>query len=324
MESKAFHICPFCQSPSPVSVSRCVRCDRSLAGLPLPVYGSDVDATPMRTAPGDLVDLPLRDGAEETPRREAVPTRVEPPVAKLTATRRVPERRRGSRLGMMAVGAAIVGAAVVGGWLVRAQDHGERETPAVTVPAAVPPATIASTPAPVVLASAPASAPAPASSARVRPVPRPASVAPAVAPASPAAPAPWPVRRTASRDAAPARAATPVPVPDSEPRVTTVHPDVAAAPVDVERARDDEESEEPPPPPDVRVRPGLRARLDRALEHRDAVAERVRDLRARTNVPVIRDVDEYQRLQQELAAAMDELDQADAQVRRLQRALRRE
>jgi hypothetical protein len=293
MESKAFHICPFCQSPSPVSVSRCVRCDRSLEGLPLPVYGSDVDATPMRTAPGDLVDLPLRDGAVETP------------------------RRRRSRLGMMAVGAAIVGAAVVGGWLVRAQDRGEPEPPAVTVPAAVPPATIAPTPAPVALPSARATAP--ATSARVRPVSSPASVAPAKAPA---APAPWTVRRAASRDE-PARGATPAPAPDAEPQVTTVHPDVAAAPIDVERARDEDE-QEPPEPPGVRVRPALRARLDRALENRDAVAERVRDLRARANVPVIRDVDEYQGLQQELAAALDELDRADAQVRRLQRGLRRE
>jgi hypothetical protein len=313
MESKAFHICPFCQSPSPVSVSRCVRCDRSLEGLPLPVYGSDVDATPMRTAPGDLVDLPLRDGAVETPRREAVLARREPPVATPVATR----RRRRSRLGMMAVGAAIVGAAVVGGWLVRAQDRGEPEPPAVTVPAAVPPATIAPTPAPVALPSARATVP--ATSARVRPVSSPASVAPAKAPA---APAPWTVRRAASRDE-PARGATPAPAPDAEPQVTTVHPDVAAAPIDVERARDEDE-QEPPEPPGVRVRPALRARLDRALENRDAVAERVRDLRARANVPVIRDVDEYQGLQQELAAALDELDRADAQVRRLQRGLRRE
>jgi hypothetical protein len=67
----------------------------------------------------------------------------------------------------------------------------------------------------------------------------------------------------------------------------------------------------------------LRARLDRAEQHRDAVAERVRALRERVNVPVIKDVDEYQRLQEELSAALDELDQADTEVRRFRRALRR-
>jgi hypothetical protein len=41
------------------------------------------------------------------------------------------------------------------------------------------------------------------------------------------------------------------------------------------------------------------------------------------NVPVIRDVAEYQRLQDELAAALDDLDQANVEVRRFRRALRR-
>jgi hypothetical protein len=102
-----------------------------------------------------------------------------------------------------------------------------------------------------------------------------------------------------------------------------VHPDVAAAPVDVERARDDFEPDAPAETRDAGARAALRARLDRAQQHRDAVAARVRDLRARTNVPVIKDVEEYQRLQNDLSAALDELDQAETEVRRFQRALRR-
>jgi hypothetical protein len=74
---------------------------------------------------------------------------------------------------------------------------------------------------------------------------------------------------------------------------------------------------------DPGARATLRARLDRAEERRDVAAERVRELRARVNVPVIKDVDEYQRLQEELAAALDDLDQASVEVRRFRRALRR-
>ena len=74
MESKAFHICPFCQAQNPASVSRCTRCERSLAGLPLTVYGSELDAASMRSEPRDLVDLPLRDGVEAAAgSRRAVP-----------------------------------------------------------------------------------------------------------------------------------------------------------------------------------------------------------------------------------------------------------
>jgi hypothetical protein len=102
-----------------------------------------------------------------------------------------------------------------------------------------------------------------------------------------------------------------------------VHPDVAAAPVDVEPARDDFEPDASAETRDAGARAALRARLDRAQQHRDAVAARVADLRARTNVPVIKDVDGYQRLQTELSAALDDLDQAETEVRRLQRALRR-
>jgi hypothetical protein len=78
-------------------------------------------------------------------------------------------------------------------------------------------------------------------------------------------------------------------------------PDVAADPVDVARVRDD---------------------LDRAEQRRDVAAERVRELRARVNVPVVKDVAEYQRLQEELSAALDDLDQANVEVRRFRRALR--
>src|SRR5882672_8008026 len=95
MESKAFHICPFCQSPSPASASRCARCDRSLAGLPLPTYGSELDAASMRSEPRDLVDLPLRDDAEATPIRAVAavtapaPTPSRPPIPPLPKDRRI-------------------------------------------------------------------------------------------------------------------------------------------------------------------------------------------------------------------------------------------
>jgi hypothetical protein len=49
----------------------------------------------------------------------------------------------------------------------------------------------------------------------------------------------------------------------------------------------------------------------------------VRELRAQVNVPVVKDVGEYQRLQEELSAALDDLDQANVEVRRFRRALRR-
>jgi len=129
--------------------------------------------------------------------------------------------------------------------------------------------------------------------------------------------------------AEPRRDDTPAPRPRRPPaaEVIHVHPDVAADPVDVERARDldrdDLESGAAAEAPDAGAQAALRARLDRAQQHRDAVAERVRELRERVNVPVIKDVDEYQRLQEQLSAALDELDQADTEVRRFRRALRR-
>jgi hypothetical protein len=232
-------------------------------------------------------------------------------------------------------GAALLGAALlVGGWLVRAHDREEPETPAITT-AAAPAATL---PAPV---------PAPKSAAPV-----PATTLAVTVPSLTAAPAPGPAKpvsprtveatilppvRVASPDQRPSRPAVasgdeaPLPPTASAQRparrpaaeVITVHPDVSADPVDVERARDDFESEAPAESADAGARAALRARLDRAEQHRDAVAERVRELRERVNVPVIKDVDEYQRLQEQLSAALDELDQADTEVRRFRRALRR-
>src|SRR5258706_598540 len=204
MESKAFHICPFCQSPSPASASRCARCDRSLAGLPLPIYGSELDAASMRSEPGDLVDLPLRDGVE-----------------------------------------------------------------GLSIP-----------------------------------------VAPAVAAA---APIPSPPRVSAP------------PQPAEPPRATaeihTVPPDVRAAPVGVERMPDDLRRDSTAGARDDDARADLRVRLDRAEQRRQALTERLGQLRARTNVPVIRDVDEYQRLQEQLSDTLDQLDRVEAQIARLQRAL---
>jgi len=120
-----------------------------------------------------------------------------------------------------------------------------------------------------------------------------------------------------------ARDQAPVPRPRRPPAAEVIEPpDVAAAPVDVERARDDLGRDDSPGT-DAGARAALRARLDRAEERRDVAAERVRELRARLNVPVIRDVDEYQRLQAQLAAALDDLDQASVEVQRFRRALRR-
>jgi hypothetical protein len=91
--------------------------------------------------------------------------------------------------------------------------------------------------------------------------------------------------------------------------------------VDVARSTDDLHATgpaaEPIEPPDSGARAGLRDRLARAQQRRDSVADRVDRLRARTNVPVIKDLDDYERAQADLAAALDELDRADAEVARL-------
>ena len=313
METRAFHICPFCQAQCPVAAARCVRCRRALADLPLPVYGAELDAEMRPSVSGDLVDLPLRDTIEETPS----PASAAPTAA--SGGRRQPlPRRRDARAARLAIVAGLMGAAgllgavvLVGSWLVRAED---RRTPAETVntlPAAtVPPATVA---------------PASAAPATVPPVT--AAAPPRARPASPS--------RTATAVSTPPPMAEPLrdDMPAPRPRrppaaeVIHVHPDVAADPVDVERARDldrdDLESGAAAETPDAGAQATLRARLDRAQQHRDAVAERVRELRERVNVPVIKDVDEYQRLQEQFSAALDELDQADTEVRRFRRALRR-
>ena len=352
METRAFHICPFCQAQCPLAASRCVRCHRALADLPLPVYGSELDAEMRPNASADLVDLPLRDTAADAARPPIAPVAAAPPGPHPSPRRPFQRRRDGrkARLGVAAGlmgGAALLGAAVLlGGWLVRAQDRDKPEPPAITTaaaPATTPPA--ATVPA--------ATGPAATVPSATTPAPRvPPTVAEAIAPPVTAAPAPpWakpasprtveatapPPVRVASPVQKPTRPATdsreeatlppaayPVP-PARRPaaEVIRVHPDVAAAPVDVERARDDFEPDAPAETRDAGARAALRARLDRALEHRDAVAARVRDLRARTDVPVIKDVEEYQRLQNDLSAALDELDQAETEVRRFQRALRR-
>ena len=301
METRAFHICPFCQAQCPVTASRCVRCHRALADLPLPVYGSELDAEMRPSVSGDLVDLPLRDAIFETP------------VAR-GAQRRPSPRRRDGRAARLAIVAGLMGAAgllgavvLVGGWLVRAEDRRAPAETLVTSPAA--PATPAAT------------------------VPA-ATVPPVTAAAAPPRARPAPPPRTATVLAPPTtieppRDDPPLPRPRRPPaaEVIHVHPDVAAEPVDVERARDlyrdGLESGVPADAPDAGARAALRARLDRAEQHRDTVAERVRALRERVNVPVIKDVDEYQRLQEQLSAALDELDQADTEVRRFRRALRR-
>jgi len=312
METRAFHICPFCQAQCPVAAARCVRCRRALADLPLPVYGAELDAEMRPSVSGELVDLPLRDTIEETPSPASAA-----PTAASGGRRRPLPRRRDARAARLAIVAGLMGAAgllgavvLVGSWLVRAED---RRTPAETVntlPAAtVPPATVA---------------PASAAPATVPPVT--AAAPPRARPASPS--------RTATAVSTPPPMAEPLrdDMPAPRPRrppaaeVIHVHPDVAADPVDVERARDldrDLESGAAAEAPDAGAQAALRARLDRAQQHRDAVAERVRELRERVNVPVIKDVDEYQRLQEQLSAALDELDQADTEVRRFRRALRR-
>jgi len=332
MESKAFHICPFCQSPTPVAVPRCVRCDRALSGLPLPVYGSEVDATPLRSAPADLADLPLRDTIAATPRPDAAPVTAAAPVAE-PARRRVSDRGRVGRTAKLAVAAGMVGAALVGGWLVRAQDRGEPRARAITAAPAttMPPPAIPSTagvPSSAIAVASPvvpraSASPPPPAKATMRRASTPPAAWPEREAVFPGAPAP---RVAVSNDETPRptvrRARRPAAVPIyEEAEVITVHPEVSAGPVDVERARGDL-GRDSAPEPDARTA-ALQARLERALQRRDALAQRVTDLRAQTNVPVIRDVDEYQRLQQSRSAALDDLDRADAEVARLRRALRR-
>lgn len=179
----------------------------------------------------------------------------------------------------------MMGAVAVGAWLVRAQ---ERDRPR-------------------------------------EPTRKPTAVAAAVAPATTMASAPRPsappvARRVSAampraRSAVPSRAAE-----DAEGR--RAHPDVRAAPVGVARARDDLRRESAGTDGDDLDRGlDLRGRLRRAEGRREKAAARVAELRARTNVPVIKDVEGYQRIQDELATALEELDRADAAVARLRREL---
>jgi hypothetical protein len=234
VESKAFHICPFCRAPSPVCELRCKGCGRSLVGLPLAVYGSEVDA---------VVAQPLRP-ASAARRRPGPPAMRRPPR----------EPRPGAIVGMAAALVLTIGA---GATLVRPRR-----------------------PAPAVPASAAREVPAPQASARV---------------------------------AGPRKSIAP-PAARRRPEIYALHPDIRPARASV---GEDEVTE---PGEDALV---LRAQLRRAEEGRDRLADRVDRLRARMNVPVITDVDRYQRMQDELETAREDLDRAEADVARWRRAVRR-
>ena len=294
MDSRAFRICPFCQAASPVSETRCVGCQRSLDGLPLAVYGSELDGTLAQREPPPLVDLPLH----EEPK---VPVAASPPppkadVATAPTSKAAGERRRPGRAAKIAIAAAIVATALAGAWLVRAQARGG--------------------PAPRGGEAAP-SAPAPTARSVVPAVPTGGSTRVAM-PSAPTA-------RTAAATARPAAA------------VSTVHPHRRRAPSDRgerppdlgddspeaehgaargERASDARDEDD-----EAAATADLRSQLDRAQQRRDAVAERVRRLRARTNIAVIKDIEDYQRAQDDLSVALDQLDRAEAEVARLHRAL---
>ena len=294
MESRAFHICPFCQSPAPVSESRCARCRRSLVGLPLTVYGSELDAALARPAPTPLVDLPLRD-TEPMPPGPLVPA---PP-----ATPRAARRRRGvgaaGPAGATAIMLLVIGAALVSGALV----HGRRSPPRAHLrhaPAASRPAVATPIAAPLVARAA-----SPRPRARASLPRRP----PAMVAASPSAPSPRP-SAPAARPAA---------------QVQTLHPDVHTEPAGVQRASDTLGRDPGDPDLDQRddraAQAALRAQLRRAEERRDRLAERVDDLRERINVPVVTDVAAYQRLEDLLESTRSQLDRARADVARLHRAL---
>ena len=112
METRAFHICPFCQAQCPVAASRCVRCNRALADLPLPVYGSELDAEMRPAVSGDLVDLPLRETTPEAHRPPSAPVAPALPVAG-PAPRRAFQRRRDARTARLGVAAGLMGGAAL-------------------------------------------------------------------------------------------------------------------------------------------------------------------------------------------------------------------
>jgi hypothetical protein len=331
MESQAFHICPFCQAASPAARPRCIRCHRSLVGLPLTVYGSQLDAALARPA-APLEDLPLRDAAPEPKASEPALPHAERsrPVAR-GSDRRAPrppaDRRRMGTRAKVAIGATMMGTVLVGGFLVRAHERNDMRvddpTPAPAgaaspaaadpfraLPSAEPPSWPVDSPSPV--APPPTRA---ATSVRTRPA-RPATILRAGTPSirAPAAP---PTTTSARRPPA-----SPAAAPGAE--ILTARPDVRGIPVDVERATDDfrvppDEGEDDSYDP-VEVA-AVRADLRRAEAERARLAARVDELRARANLRVITDIEEYQRVQAALAAALDQLDEMDAEVDRLRRAL---
>jgi hypothetical protein len=196
----------------------------------------------------------------------------------------------------------MVGGVLIGGWLVRAQG-----TPSSAPPADVPDTSLSASPATVGPDRVATRMPVPDSGPRTSSPARRTSIGRGAAP----------VRQAAARGDRPA------PPADDATEVYTVHPDVRAAPVDVERMPEDLRRDSTADARDQEVRTDLRARLGRAEQRRQAIAERVSQLRARTNVPVIKDVAEYQRLQEQLSAALDELDRVDAEIARLRRGLGR-
>ncbi len=269
MESKAFHICPFCRAPSLVSAQRCKGCGRSLLGLPLAVYGSEIHAALAYPSPKTLMDLTLR----ERPPRPAPAARRRPAPAAMRRPAREP--RPGAIVGMAAALAAAIG---TGATLVRPRPA---QTVRPSITKARQEATARVTTPPVAVRAKPtASEPTPVASARVSP-----SLAREILPHEASARVAW-SRASAALE-------PPAPAPDDE--VTA--PDEGAL--------------------------VLRAQLRRAEESRDRLADRVDRLRARLNVPVVTDVDRYQRLQDELETAREDLDRADADVARWRRALSR-
>jgi hypothetical protein len=116
--------------------------------------------------------------------------------------------------------------------------------------------------------------------------------------------------------------------PAAEPVDDIVPPDLPAE-AGVERARSDVARDRLPDAADEDDRGGearatLDERLRRAEQRRDSIAARVSRLRERVNAPVIKDVEAYQRLQVQLASALDEQDRAEAQVARLRARQRQE
>jgi hypothetical protein len=215
-------------------------------GLPLAVYGSELDTALARPAGEPLADLPLRVArfaANEEP--IPVPRHASATAGRPASTVMTPHAREPAVGAIVAMAAALIGSIAVGSALVR-----PRRSPS--------------------------------------PIPPPTRIAPRDV-ASPRA------TRASARSAVPSGRVRPA----------------------AERATSDEGRE---PDEDTLV---LRAQLSRAEESRDRLAERVGRLRARTNVSVIANVDRYQRLQDELETAREDLDRAETEVARWRRALRR-